>query len=90
MKLENWFCLFARRAPVAFVVTPIKHRMVENAVHPVIGLTRVLMANIKQAIEPNTPVMTFRVTHTATIINRFSVDQDGKTPMRKARGTTAN
>ena len=49
-----------------------------------------LEANIKQAIEPNTPVMTFMVTHAATIINRFSVDQDSKTPMEKARGTAAN
>ena len=49
-----------------------------------------LEANIKQAIEPNTPVMTFMVTHAATIINGFSVDQDSKTPMEKARGTAAN
>ena len=47
-------------------------------------------ANIKQAVESNAPVMTFRVNHTATVIDRFSVDQDGKTPMVKARGTTAN
>ena len=47
-------------------------------------------ADIKQAVEPNTPVMTFMVDHAATIINRFSVDQDGMAPMEKARGTTAN
>ena len=34
--------------------------------------------------------MTLLVNHTATIVNIFSVDQDGKTPMQKARGTTAN
>ena len=60
----------------------------------VIGWTRVLKdaleANIKQAMEPNTPVMSFMVNHAATIIMRFSVGQDGKTPMEKARGTTAN
>ena len=43
-----------------------------------------------QAVEPNTAVMTFMVNHAATIIDRFSVDQDGQTPMEKARGTTAN
>ena len=60
----------------------------------VIGLIRVLKdaleANIKQAIEPNTPVVTFMVNHAGTIINRFSVDKDCKTPMDKARGTAAN
>ena len=49
----------------------------------VIGLTRVLTdaleANIKHAIGPNTPVMTFTVSHAPTIVNRFSVHQDGKT-----------
>ena len=59
-----------------------------------VGLTRVRMdaleANIRQATEPTTPVMTFRVNHAATINTRFSVDQNGKTPMAKARGTTAN
>ena len=68
--------------------------LVENAVQRVIGMTRVLKdaleSNIKQAVEPNTPVMTFKVNHAATIINRFSVDQDGKTPKKKSRGTTAN
>ena len=34
--------------------------------------------------------MTFSENHVAMIINRFSVDQDGKTPMEQARGTTAN
>ena len=34
--------------------------------------------------------MTFMVNHAATNKNRFSVDQDGQTPMEKARGTTAN
>ena len=67
---------------------------VENALQPVIGLTRVLKdaleASIKQTMEPNTLVMTFMVNHAATIINRFSVGQDGKTPMEKVRGTTAN
>ena len=60
----------------------------------VIGFTRsltdALEANIRQAIEPNMPVMTFMVNHAATIINRFSVDQDGRIPMEKARGTAAN
>ena len=60
--------------------------MVENAVQRVTGLTKV----VKDALGPKTSVMTFMVNHAATIINRFSVDQDGKTPMEKARGTTAN
>ena len=64
--------------------------MVENAVQRVIGLTRVLKdaleASIKQAIEPNIPVMTFMVNHAATIIHRFSVGQDGKMPLKEARG----
>ena len=30
------------------------------------------------------------VIHAATVINRFSVDQDQRTPMEKTRGTTAN
>ena len=59
-----------------------------------IGFTRSLIdgleANIRQAIEPNMPVMTFMVNHAATIINRFSVDQDGRIPMEKSRGTAAN
>ena len=41
----------------------------------VIGLTRVLKdaleANIKQAKEPNTPLITFMVNHAATVINKF-------------------
>ena len=69
-------------------------RVVENAVQRVIGLTRgvkdALEANIQQMVEPNKPVMIFMVNHAATIINRVSVDQDGKTPMEKARGTTVN
>ena len=36
------------------------------------------------------PVMMFMVNRSATIINRFSMDLDGTTPMEKARGTTAN
>ena len=45
-----------------------------------------LEANIKQAIELMTPVMRFiMVNHAATIINSFFVDQDGMTPMEKAK-----
>ena len=47
-------------------------------------------ANVMQMIEPNTLIITFMVNHTATTINRFCVDQDGKTLMEKARETTAN
>ena len=68
--------------------------MMANAVQLVIGLMRVLKdavkANIMQTIQPSTLVMTFMVSHAAAIINRFSVDQDGKSPMKKARGTDAN
>ena len=49
-----------------------------------IGPTKVLKgwlkANIKEEIRPNTPEMTLTVGHAATVINRISVDQDGKTP----------
>ena len=59
----------------------------------VIGFTRVLNdaseAIFGRGIEPNTRVITFTVNHSEPIINRFSVDQDGETPMEKARGTTA-
>ena len=48
--------------------------MMENAVQRVIGLMRVL----KDALEAN-----IKQAHAATIINRFMVDQDGKTPMEK-------
>ena len=44
-------------------------------------------ANMKHAIDPNTLVMTFMVHHAATIIRRFSVDQDGKALVEKARRT---
>ena len=90
---------FAARQPEMMLKnSPKSHSaasgIVENAVPRIIGLTRVLQdaleANIKQTIEPNTPVMTFMASHAATIINRVSVDQHGRTPMEKARGTTAN
>ena len=58
------------------------------------GLTRVrkdaLEANIKQSIGPNMPVMAFMAGPTATNSNRKTVDQDGRTPMEKARGAKAN
>ena len=90
--------LAARRLEMRLENSPNYHSVangrVENAVQRVIGFTRsltdALEANIRQAIEPNMPVMTFMVNHAATIINRFSVDQDGRTPMEKARGTAAN
>ena len=66
---------------------------VETAVQRVVGFTSVLKdvleANVTQAIEPNMLVMMFMVNRSATIINRFSMDLDGTTPMEKARGTTA-
>ena len=34
--------------------------------------------------------MTFMVSHAATIINRFSLEQDGKTSTENALETTAN
>ena len=45
-----------------------------------------------QASYRTDPLLTddVHVNHAATIINRFPVEQDGKTPMEKARGTTAN
>ena len=49
-----------------------------------------LEANIKQAVEPHTPVMKLMVKGAATITNRFSVDQGGKAPMEKARRSSAN
>ena len=49
-----------------------------------------LEANIKQAIEPNTPVTTIMLKHAAAIIKIFSMNQDGKKSMEKARGPTAN
>ena len=90
--------LAARRPEMKLENSPKYHSaangMVENAVQRVIGLARVLKdaleADIKQAVEPNTPVMTFMVNHASTIINRFSVDTDGMAPMERARGTTAN
>ena len=90
---------FAARQPEMMLKNSPKYHsaasgMVENAVQRLIGSTRVLQdaleGNIKQTIEPNTPVMTFMACHAATINNRVSVDQDGRTPMEKARGTTAN
>ena len=66
---------------------PTANGMVENAVQRVIGPTRVLNGaletNIKEEIRPNTPVMTLMVSHAVTIINRISVDQDGKIPTEK-------
>ena len=51
----------------------------------------VLTSVLKDALATNIrQVMTFMVTHAATIFNRFSVGQDGKTPMEKARGTRPN
>ena len=75
--------LTARRPEMKLENCPKYHSaangMVENAVQRVIGLIRVLKdaleANIKQAIEPKTPVTTFMVNRAATIVKRFSVDQ---------------
>ena len=90
--------LAARRLEMRLDNSPNYHSVangrVENAVQRVIGFTRsltdALEANIRQPIEPNMPVMTFMVNHAATIMNRFSADQDGRTSMEKARGTAAN
>ena len=86
---ENLVKEAARRADMKLENSP-KHRsaangMVEITEQRVFGRTTVfkdaLEANIKQMIEPSTPVMTFMVNHAATIINRLSMDQDGKTQM---------
>ena len=54
----------------------------------VLGSARVLKdageTNIKQKIESSVPLMTFMVNHAATIINRCSVDQDGRNPLGHA------
>ena len=88
----------ARRPEMKLENSPKYHSaangMVESAVQREIGLTTVLkdtlQGNTKQATEPNTQVMTFMANHAATITNRFPAEQDGKTPMEKARETTAN
>ena len=88
--------LVARRPEVRMDSSPTYQSValgkVENALQRVIRLTgcAVGRSEAKQAMEPNTRVMTFVVNQAATITNRFSVHQDGKTPMKKARGTTAN
>ena len=87
--------LAARRPEMNLENSPKYHSiadgMLENAVQRVIGLTRVLTealeANIKQAIEPKTRVMTFMVKYAVTIINRVSVGQDRKTPVEQRKRT---
>ena len=89
--------LAARRPEMKLENSPKYHSQangaVENAIQRVIGLTRVLKdaleANIGEGIEPNMAIMSYMVTHAATLINRFSVDVDGRTPFEKARGTAA-
>ena len=53
------------------------------------GLKDALEANTKQAAGPEHH-SDANTNHAATIINIFSVNQDGKTPMEKAHGTTTN
>ena len=61
---------------------------VENAVQRVIGSTHVLddalEAHIKQAVGSNMSVKSFMMSHAAAIINRRSVDPDGRTRMQRA------
>ena len=90
--------LAARRPEMKLENSPTYHSaandMAENAVQRGIGLTRLLKdtlePNIKQSIEPHSQVVTFMVNHGKTITSRFFVDQDGKTTMGKASGTTEN
>ena len=90
--------LAARRPEMKLENSPKYHSSangaVENAIQRVIGLTRVmkdaLESNLGKPVEPNMPIMAFMVNHAATIISRFSVDPDGRTPFEKARGTNAN
>ena len=69
----------AVRRPEMMLENGLKSHSAANDIvgKQVIGLTRVQkdaqQANIKQAMEPNIPVMTFTVKHAATIISSCSV-----------------